>query len=47
MPKQLNIFDVEPEICQFDVMKANVKGELDALHMQMYAFMFLKCKMYR
>ncbi|MDA2118803.1 cell division protein SepF [Bacillus cereus] len=25
MPKQLNIFDVEPEICQFDVMKANVK----------------------
>ncbi|ARJ20083.1 cell division protein SepF [Bacillus mycoides] len=25
MPKQLNIFDVEPAICQFDVMKANVK----------------------
>ncbi|PGA60527.1 cell division protein SepF, partial [Bacillus pseudomycoides] len=25
MPKQLNIFDVEPEICQFDVMKAKVK----------------------
>ncbi|MGX5507218.1 cell division protein SepF [Bacillus toyonensis] len=25
MPRQLNIFDVEPEICQFDVMKANVK----------------------
>ncbi|MGH0585634.1 cell division protein SepF [Bacillus mycoides] len=25
MPKQLNIFDVEPDICQFDVMKANVK----------------------
>lgn len=25
MPKQLNIFDVEPSICQFDVMKANVK----------------------
>ncbi|WP_460271916.1 cell division protein SepF [Bacillus sp. NEAU-Y102] len=25
MPKQLNIFDVEPEICQFDVNKANVK----------------------
>ncbi|ARJ21157.1 cell division protein SepF [Bacillus mycoides] len=25
MPKQLNIFDVEPAICEFDVMKANVK----------------------
>lgn len=25
MPKQLNIFDVEPAICQFDVMKVNVK----------------------
>lgn len=25
MPKQLNIFDVEPAICQFDVMRANVK----------------------
>ncbi|MEB9339889.1 cell division protein SepF, partial [Bacillus cereus] len=22
MPKQLNIFDVEPAICEFDVMKA-------------------------
>ncbi|MEB9738061.1 cell division protein SepF [Bacillus cereus] len=27
MPKQLNIFDVEPAICEFDVMKANVKRE--------------------
>ncbi|AFQ14935.1 cell division protein SepF [Bacillus thuringiensis] len=25
MLKQLNIFDVEPAICEFDVMKANVK----------------------
>lgn len=25
MPKQLNIFDVEPAICEFDAMKANVK----------------------
>ncbi|HEK9103619.1 TPA: cell division protein SepF [Bacillus pseudomycoides] len=25
MPKQLNIFDVEPEIIRFDVSKANVK----------------------
>ncbi|MBJ8151331.1 cell division protein SepF [Bacillus cereus] len=25
MPKQLNIFDVDPAICEFDVMKANVK----------------------
>ena len=25
MAKQLNIFDVEPAICEFDVMKANVK----------------------
>ncbi|WP_434787945.1 hypothetical protein V5R22_16010 [Bacillus thuringiensis] len=25
MPKQLNIFEVEPSICEFDVMKANVK----------------------
>ncbi|MEC3551309.1 cell division protein SepF, partial [Bacillus thuringiensis] len=23
MPKQLNIFDVEPAICEFVVMKAN------------------------
>ncbi|MDR4149390.1 cell division protein SepF, partial [Bacillus thuringiensis] len=25
MPKQLNIFDVEPAIYEFNVMKANVK----------------------
>ncbi|MCU5330656.1 cell division protein SepF [Bacillus wiedmannii] len=25
MIRQLNIFDVEPAICEFDVMKANVK----------------------
>ncbi|MED1564399.1 cell division protein SepF [Bacillus paramycoides] len=25
MPKQLNIFDVEPAICEFDVRKANMK----------------------
>lgn len=41
MPKQLNIFDVEPAICEFDVMKANVKKrKLDALHMQMYVSKF-------
>lgn len=40
MPKQLNIFDVEPAICEFDVMKANVKKEMDALHIQMYVSKF-------
>ena len=47
MPKQLNIFDVEPAICEFDVMKANVKEEWAALHMQMYVSKFQEMQGYR
>ena len=32
MAKQLNIFEVEPAICEFDVMKAMLRKELDAIY---------------